>query len=247
MLGMGRKKGKIFKKVPSIDVQMFLQEQIKKYIINKKFCPGDKLPSEAELSKEFGVSRSTVREALRALEGVGILTSQHGSGWYVNSFNFDTLAGNLAYSLRFDTNSIFDLLEIREILEISFLREASESLKDKDLEELEKVINSMENKSKEGKSFVKEDMMFHRILFRRVKNQIVIKILDIFWKLFEHLDEPLLYSANPEAVINYHKKMLENIKIKDYERTKSILKEHFIDVYDRLLRYKDNIEGRCKC
>jgi len=244
---MGRKKEKIFKKVPSIDVQMFLQEQIKNYIINKKFSPGDKLPSEVQLSKEFGVSRSTIREALRALEGVGILTSQHGSGWYVNSFNFDALAGNLAYSLQFDTNSIFDLLQIREVLELSFLEEALESLREKDLDELGNIINIMKSKLEQGKPFIKEDMMFHRILFRRIKNQIVIKILDIFWKLFEHLDEPLLYSANQDAVINYHMSMLNHIKNKDYEKTKSILKEHFIDVYERLLKYKNDTERRCIC
>ncbi|MDW7973307.1 MAG: FadR/GntR family transcriptional regulator [Thermodesulfovibrio sp.] len=238
---MKRKKERIFKKVPSIDVQLFLQEQIKKYIIEKNFSPGDKLPSETELSKEFGVSRSTIREALRALEGIGILISQHGSGWYIKSFSFDILANNLAYSLRFDVYSIFDLLEIRKILEISFLKEALESIKDRDLKELERVITNMESKSKEGKSFVREDMMFHRILFRRVKNQILVKILDIFWGLFEHLDEPLLYSANQEGVINYHKKILENTKVKDYEKTKIILEEHFIDVYERLSRYKDNI------
>lgn len=238
---MKRKREKIFKKVPSIDIQLFLQEQIKKYIIEKKFSPGDKLPSEAELSKEFGVSRSTIREALRALEGVGILTSQHGSGWFVKSFSFDTLAGNLAYSLLFDVHSIFDLLEIREILEINFLKEALESIKEKDLKELEKVIISMENKAKESKSFVKEDMMFHRILFRRIKNQIVVKILDIFWGLFEHLDEPLLHSANQEAVINYHKNLLENIKNRNYEKTRDVLKEHFIDVYERLSKYKNSI------
>jgi|YelNatPaOPRAMG01_1025707.scaffolds.fasta_scaffold18721_5 DNA-binding FadR family transcriptional regulator len=235
------KKRKVFKKIPSIDTQLFLQEQIKKYIVEKKFSPGDKLPSEAELSKEFGVSRSTIREALRSLEALGIITSQHGSGWFFKSFSFDTLAGNLAYSLLFDVHNIFDLLEIRKILELAFIDEAIKSLKDKDLKQLEKIINNMEKKSRENKSFVKEDMLFHRSLFRKIKNQIVIKILDIFWSLFENLDEPLLYSASPQTVIDYHKKLLESIKNKDYVMTKNILDEHFVDVYERLMKYKENL------
>lgn len=234
-----KKREKFFKKVPSIDTQLFLQEQIKKYIIEKKISPGEKLPSETVLAKEFGVSRTTIREALRSLEAVGILDSQHGSGWFFKSFSFDKLAGNLAYSLSLDIHSIFDLLEIRKILEVSFLKEAIDSLKEKDIKKLDRIIIDMEKKGRDNKSFVKEDMLFHRILFNNIKNQVVVKILEIFWGLFEHLDESLLYSESPENVIRYHRVLLENIKNKDYENSKKILEEHFIDVYERLSKYKN--------
>ncbi|MGB9858263.1 MAG: FadR/GntR family transcriptional regulator [Dictyoglomaceae bacterium] len=236
-----KKKTKDFKRVPSIDTQIFVQEQIKQYIVNKKLSPGDKLPSEAELSKEFGISRSTIREALRALEALGILSSQHGSGWYFKSFSFDILAGNLAYSLLLDTQSIFDLLEIRKTLETSFIIETTNTLKNKEFKELERILIRMEKKSLLGESFVREDMLFHRTLFKGIKNQIVIKILDIFWNLFEHLDKPLLYSTSPEKVIYYHKKLLEALKVSDYETAKTILEEHFVDVHQRLSRYREDL------
>lgn len=224
------------KKLKTIKIQESIQDEIKRYIIENKIPPGERLPSESYLAEALGVSRSSIREALRALESIGILDSQQGSGWYVKSFNFDVFANNLAYSLQFDSDSIYDLLEIRKVLEENFLREAINSLSEKDIKDLEKIIKNMEN-YKDKKSLIKDDMQFHKILYRNIKNKTVIKILSIFWNIFENLDEPLLYSDNPEISIHYHKLLLNSIKSKNYDESSLILKEHFKDVHRRLSQF----------
>ena len=73
-------------------------------IQNKKLSPGDKLPTEAEMAEEYGVSRISIREALRSLSAVGLVVTRHGEGSFINEYNPDILASTLrSISLLDDT------------------------------------------------------------------------------------------------------------------------------------------------
>src|SRR5260221_10589345 len=75
------------------------QTEIKEYIITHRLKSGDPLPTEMKLAEHLGVSRNSVREAVKALEAVGVLESRAGAGLFVSDFSFDPLLRNMAYGL----------------------------------------------------------------------------------------------------------------------------------------------------
>ena len=96
-----------------------VQEALKEYVVENGFKPGDALPAEAELARQLGVSRTSVREAVKALETIGILESRRGSGVYVGAFSFDPLLESLPYGLMIDTRAVHELLDLRCTLEVA--------------------------------------------------------------------------------------------------------------------------------
>ncbi len=101
-----------------------IQDQIKQYITERRLRPGDALPPETQLAADLGVSRGSVREAIKALESLGIVEVRHGNGIFVREFNFDSVLELLSYGLVFDRSKITEILQIRKWLEAAAIGEA---------------------------------------------------------------------------------------------------------------------------
>ena len=100
-----------------VPLNQVIQDRLKAFIKENSLRPGDKLPTEAELATEIGVSRTAVREALRGLETLGIIDVQKGSGRYLKKVVFSEIIDDLAYNLELSSANLVDLLEIRAVLE----------------------------------------------------------------------------------------------------------------------------------
>lgn len=136
-----------------------------RYISDKKLKAGDKLPSQAVLAQALGVSLVALREAMRAMEALGIIEARAGSGWYVCDFSFAPMARGLAYIFDINEASFADLVEIRVRLECSYLPEAMSKLTAEDLDELERCVNEMKQLAEKGEEFDAPDRGFHMHLF----------------------------------------------------------------------------------
>jgi DNA-binding FadR family transcriptional regulator len=101
-----------------------IQDQIKQYITENKLAAGDLLPPEGQLASDLGVSRGSVREAIKALESLGIVEVRHGDGVRVRAFNFDSVFDLLSYGLVFDPAKAAELLGIRIWLEVAAVADA---------------------------------------------------------------------------------------------------------------------------
>src|ERR1700730_9115565 len=186
-----------------------VEQQIREYIMGSKLMPGHRLPSENELSGRLGVSRSAIREGLKALEAVGVITTHQGKGSFVSDFDSAAIADNLAISLRFDRPSLRDILEVRKALEMGFLSRAASLLTEDDFKALEEVVRRMRLKLKEFRTFLVEDMEFHRLLFRRLNNRVLLNILEVFWKLFGRVEEGTAHTLSQlTEAVNQHRAML---------------------------------------
>ena len=95
--------------------------RIKEYVLAHGLKGGDALPPEGRLAQELGISRTSVREAVKALESLGILEARPGVGLFVRSFSFDPIIDNLGYSLTFDKHRLAELLAVRKQLEAGFV------------------------------------------------------------------------------------------------------------------------------
>src|SRR5580704_17443311 len=160
-----------------------VEQQLREFIVNNKLVPGHRLPSESELSSELGVSRTAIREGFKSLEAVGVINAHQGKGRFVSKFDSGAIADNLAISLTLDRPRLQEVLEIRKALETGFLSQAASLLNEDDFEALERLVRRMNLKVKEPTTFIQEDMEFHRILFRKLNNRVLLNILEMFWKL----------------------------------------------------------------
>ena len=87
--------------------------------------PGDALPAETELARQLGVGRNSVREAVKALESLGILEVRRGSGLFVRDFSLEPLLNSLPYAMMSDVDDLADVFEVRRILEVGVIEQGN--------------------------------------------------------------------------------------------------------------------------
>ena len=180
-------------------VHQELQGHIREYILANALRPGDPLPTEAQLAEQLGVSRPILREGLRALESLGIIYSRRGEGRYVSSFRLEPVFESFAYGALFEANQIFDLLEVRERLEVSFIADVIAVIDENSLEQLRQIVAEMRTKMTIVEEFWMTDLKFHRLMYETVNNAVLLRLLDMFWEIFRNLrDRSLLPPRDPE-------------------------------------------------
>ena len=197
-------------------------EQIRKKLINGSLQPGEVLPSEENLSKIFGVSRSSIREALQILEIQGIVDRKKRSGTVIRKLSILEMAN--IYLPRSDEESLLDLMETREILEVAIVELVSERASPKDVLELENLLGWMENNPEEA---AEADVAFHLALARMSRNEVMFNIVKSLKGTMDRLQERTIYlPGRLEHVLVEHRKIIESIKSKDPELAKIYMKRH---------------------
>ncbi len=194
-----------------------VQDTLRSYIIDNQMQPGERLPSETDLAGRLGVSRNVVREAIKGLEALGLVEVRVGLGVFVKAANLDDFLTNFAYNLLFDGQSVVELYEIRQRLELSYVREAARQLSAESLAEMERLFAEMEAHFKAGEEFILEDLTLHRTLFHNVGNGTLLKLFDIFGTIYAGTRH--MFRALPKIVIaddlNNHRLLLDALRTRD--------------------------------
>ncbi len=155
------------------------EDELMKYILQESIEPGQRIPNEFELAKQFGVGRSTVREAVKGLVSRGILEVRRGSGTYVISTNFldeDPLGlGKIEDKYRM----AMDLFEMRLMIEPEIAALASKNATKEELVKLKKLCGETEQLYRDGHNHISKDIEFHTHIARCSKNQVVEKIIPV--------------------------------------------------------------------
>lgn len=208
--------------------------QLKDLITCGELKPGDKLPSEREMSESLGVSRASVREALTALEAIGILDIRSGEGTFVKKTNSSETFEPLALVLAVERNPGAQLMEVRRVLESE---SASLAALRATPEDLNKIGESLE-KMKRAESVplaVEYDLKFHFAIAEATKNTILLRMMNTVADLMHHTfrnDREQLY-ANPDhkqQIIKQHEAIYLAIKEKDPDKAKLNMLEHINNI-----------------
>lgn len=217
-----------------------IQEAIKQYILDNQLRKGDKLPSENSLSKQLGVSRNSVREAVQSLASLGIIEVRRGSGLYVKGFTLEPLIDNLSYGVLFDLRELEDLLQVREVLENGMVNVALPYLDEERLELLDSIVEQMFYCAERGEPLVEQDRLFHLEMFRPVGNTILLQLQDIFWstlrKALTHIN---IADSNPIRTAQLHRAVVDAARTGDPELIRRALSRHYEDIKVRLRRMKE--------
>ena len=138
-----------------------IEDELMKYIMQKPVEPGQKIPNEFELAKQFGVGRSTIREAVKGLVSRGILEVRRGSGTYVintNSFEDDPLGlGKMEDKYKM----ALDLFEVRLMIEPEIASLACRNASEEELRKLKKLCDETEQLYRGGHNHINKDIEFH--------------------------------------------------------------------------------------
>src|SRR3954449_81341 len=139
-------------------------EKLRAMIVSGELRPGDRLPREADLATTLGLSRSSLREAVRALSLVRILDVRQGDGTYVSSLASDSLLEALNFIVEFHRDaSVLELLEVRRILEPAASARAAVQISADAIADLERVLN-LATADSPVEDLVKADVEFHRAI-----------------------------------------------------------------------------------
>ena len=177
-----------FIQVKKVRLYEEVAEQIKKAIFDGKLKPGDRLPSERELCKIFGVGRPALREALRTLNVLGLIEVNTGvRGSFVKGVDItqymEAVREELAHLIQVEEETVADLLQVRRYMQAGLVRAAAQKATPDDFEELDRLIKEMEGCGDDVYSYFPVAIEFHRKLALATKS----KVYYLFWKIFEDI------------------------------------------------------------
>ena len=190
-------------------------EQIRNAILSGHFKPGDKVAPEKELMFEFGVSKATLREALRVLEVMGLVEIRKGvaGGVFIAEVDMKTTIHGIINFLHFKTVSIKDITMIRYLLEPPVAQIAASRIQPEDIVKLETMITE---DPADPHTIVSKEIGFHRYLARMTENPILILMLDFIDNILDDIKFKLNLGVEfYHKVAKAHRAILECLKQKD--------------------------------
>ncbi|NBE52073.1 FadR/GntR family transcriptional regulator [Streptomyces boluensis] len=216
-----------------------IQERIKRLIIDGRLASGAPLPTEPELMELLGVSRNSVREALKALQAMGIVEIRHGFGTYVGPMSvapmiegltFRTVAGHYR-----GEDSLLQLLELREAVETGLIARLVGRVPDTDLAELDALVQKMEREAAAGAVAADTDRTFHATLYRGLRNPLLGEVLEAFWDAFHRVRTGLVdVPPDPRVTLRQHREILDAVRSGDAIGAERAVREHFGNIRARL-------------
>lgn len=199
------------------------------------FRPGQRIPSERELADEYKVSRPTIREAMIALEVIGIVRSRHGSGIFVAD-NPPLDAPTIGLDI-----GAFELTEARRLFEAEAAALAALSITDAEIAELERLIGEMERENQENVSGEHADRAFHLTIAKATRNSAVADVVESLWDaryrspLCRHMLEHAR-SLGIQPRIDEHIAILTALRDRNPKAARTAMRHHLARVIDGLLK-----------
>jgi GntR family transcriptional repressor for pyruvate dehydrogenase complex len=210
-------------------------DQLRELIFRGEFKTGEKILTERELAEAFGVSRTSVRDAINKLVVMGLLDQKQGQGTFVRSPESKDKS-ILATMVESQDASIADLLEVRMGLECNAAAMAASRAEEKDFQFMEKSIEEMQKEVKSGRLGTEADAAFHMAIAYATKNPLQVYIMKNFYDfLFTGIKVNLegLYKVpgNIDTILEQHRAIYQAIRAANPEGAYRAMKKHIDFVY----------------
>ncbi|MBO8153020.1 MAG: FadR family transcriptional regulator [Candidatus Marinimicrobia bacterium] len=215
----------------AVTLSQEVQDQIERAILEKKFQPGEKLPTEFELAEMFGVSRTAIREALQMLRAKGLISVKKRDGIYIENYSPKNVIKPMRFffELNFNEDLIKHLVEIRKIIEPEICRLAARNRSEDDLKDLEKSLNEFSRvDGNDAELEGKLDRDFHRIIARATHNSVIPIMMDPIYQILPKIKTLILakISTAKDSAQRYHQLIFERIRDQDEEGAYLVMKKH---------------------
>ncbi len=235
----------IFSKIGTgLTLSQKIERKIEEAIRQKKLLPGTKLPSEKELCAQFAVSRTALREAIRRLSARGLIDIKKGSGMYITELKIEDAINSLHlfYDLRFNSDLILKIIEVRRLFEPEIARLAARNRTEDDIKKLQKNLKELERCNPDNTQ-LEVDIInrFHMNLAKSTGNPIVIISLEPVYSLLPRMRN-LIYGnieGEKEYTMKYQGELINALISEDSNRAYEVsvtLLERNMEIYNKYFK-----------
>ena len=226
---------KAFHAVHKTRVSKEIIDQVRELISSGRLKPGDRLPSERELAHTFHVGRSTVREAIRSMESLGLVDVRAGEGTFLAGPTAERTQDPLSASLFQAWGTHFKLFEVRAVLEPALAGLAARRATSAQIEAMRGALADQEREILRGESGKKEDTIFHHLIAEATGNEILHRIADSLMTLLGQTRETSLQrGGRPIRSYKQHQAILEAIEARNSSAAERRMREHIRSI-ERLI------------
>ncbi|MDR5796622.1 FadR/GntR family transcriptional regulator [Caballeronia sp. LZ008] len=228
----------MFEKIPPRALSDTVAQQLQKLIENGSFAATGKLPTEAVLAQEFGVSRTVIREAISRLKNEGMVEPRQGSGVFiVERAGIRPL--RIDYAQAVEPGAVVQILALRRAIEAEVASEAAQRRTDEQLAAIDDALASIDEAVRDGRDGVAEDVAFHREIANATGNPYFLKTLTF---LNQYLEAGTLVTRGNEAlredfmrqVREEHAAIVEAIRAREPDAARHAAQTHLINAARRL-------------
>jgi GntR family transcriptional regulator, transcriptional repressor for pyruvate dehydrogenase complex len=207
-------------------------DQIEQSILKGALKAGDQLPAERELAQQFGVSRTAVREAVKALREKGLVEAYPGRGTFITNGTPPSIRQSLDRLIRADQQEgTAHLVEVREILEPEIAALAASRSDEETLATMREAISVMDAAKGDPEAFIEADLDFHLALAEAAANPLILSLIDSIVGVLR--DQRMLIfevDGGPERGQYHHKRILEAIEHRDPQGARDAMRAHLRQV-----------------
>lgn len=212
-------------------------QQIQRFIVDGAMKPGDRLPSERELAERFAVSRTSVRDAIRTLEFVGLVVPRQGDGTMIADVSPEAVVMPLANVLLRKRELIAELLDVRKMIEPALAARAAVHASPEEIARLEEILRRQRQKMLRGEPTVEEDNEFHYAIALAARNTVVRRVIDVLMQLLhETRARSLQTQGRPQRSFAGHRRILAAIKRRDPDAAERAVRRHVEEIESIVLK-----------
>jgi GntR family transcriptional repressor for pyruvate dehydrogenase complex len=203
-------------------------EKLVAMITSGELKSGDKLPPEPQLMEQFGVGRSSIREAIGALELIGLVTVRPGHGTHIADSTDKVQSKSIGWSLiTIGHDKIRELVEARVELEQAIVRLAAERATPEDIAELKAQQDKLKSAPKWGRKLIEADLGFHTALAKASHNSVLVRFLSELRQTMRHwMEQKAKYDWGYDRVVEQHETILNAIEARDPTTAQSAMRAH---------------------
>jgi len=224
------------KEIERGDVTVKLVASFKQLIAVGALVPGCKLPPERELARRFGVSRSSLRQALKVLDVMGVLWQRVGDGTYLSSSASAILNEPMEFLVLLDGVSLSELLEARTIVEPALAARAAERATLENLKSLRESMKAMEQGQSDHYRMIELDMAFHQAIFRASGNRICERIFPLIHRAMLASIALTSQVVDWKHTLSYHRPIYQAINRRKPDEARRRMLAHLLDAKRLLAR-----------
>ena len=215
-----------------------LAQRVRALIQADGYRTGDRLPAIAEMARQFGVGHPTLREALKKLETVGLVTIRHGSGVYVGRETNTLLVSNPIYDGAVSKKLLTDLIEARMPVELCTVALAAEHGTDEHLAEMSRLLAHAEAHLGDDAVLTPTNMAFHRHIALASGNTVLVQVLEVLSSLFQQEQRLILdIYGSREQDHREHLHILAALRSRDVVQAVARMRAHLEGVREALIRW----------
>jgi len=222
----------VYKLVRTSRLYEQIVQQIEESIVKGDLKPGDQLPAERDLAQRFGVSRTAVREAVKALREKGLVEAYSGRGTFVTDGTRNAVRQSLDLMSRMgQQEGSTHLAEVRAILEPEIAALAAQRIQESELTTMREAVAVMDKAGQDPDAYIEADLDFHLALAEAAANPLILSLIDsIVGLLREQRLRIFKVSGGPERGQVHHKQILEAIEARDADKARDVMRAHLEQV-----------------